>query len=112
MKETEAFGFQKSKSALFELGKRVRSLLAERGFSSVAAEGFEAPGVVVCYTDDPAIKSGKRFAELGLQIAGGVPLKVGEPEDFSTFRIGLFGLDKIADIERTVGSLERALDQL
>ena len=78
----------------------------------MAAEGFQAPGVVVSYTDDPDVKSGKRFAEIGLQVAGGVPLMVGEPDDFSTFRIGLFGLDKIADIDRTVATLQVALDNL
>ena len=112
MKETEAVGFSESKQALTVLGSRVRAVLEERGFASVAAEGFQAPGVVVSYTDDPAIKSGQRFAEVGLQVAGGVPLMVGEPEDFSTFRIGLFGLDKIADIDRTVDALRVALDNL
>ncbi|MFA7666876.1 MAG: alanine--glyoxylate aminotransferase family protein, partial [Burkholderiaceae bacterium] len=78
-------------------------------FPSVAAEGFEAPGVVVSYTDDPDIHSGKRFAELGLQTAAGVPLQCDEPADFKTFRIGLFGLDKLADPDRAVGHLERAI---
>ncbi len=109
MKETEAFGFSESKMALTELGSRVRSLLADHGFTSVAAEGFEAPGVVVSYTDAADIKTGKRFADAGIQVAGGVPLMVDEPDDFSTFRIGLFGLDKIGDIDRTVATLEAAL---
>ncbi len=112
MAETEAFGFSESKAALATLGSRVRELLTERGFASVAAEGFQAPGVVVSYTDDADIKSGKRFAEVGLQVAGGVPLMVGEPDDFTTFRIGLFGLDKIGDIDRTVDALRVALDNL
>lgn len=112
MRETEAFGFSESKAALSTLGTRVRGLLTERGFASVAAEGFQAPGVVVSYTDDPDIKSGKRFAAVGLQVAGGVPLMVGEPDDFSTFRIGLFGLDKIGDVDRTVAALRVALDNL
>ena len=112
MRETESFGFSESKVALARLGSRVRELLVERGFASVAAEGFEAPGVVVSYTDDPEIRSGKRFAEIGVQVAGGVPLMVGEPEDFSTFRIGLFGLDKIEDIDRTVDALRVAVDNL
>ncbi|MEM9565384.1 MAG: alanine--glyoxylate aminotransferase family protein [Actinomycetota bacterium] len=112
MAETEAFGFSESKTALTRLGSRVRELLVDRGFASVAAEGFQSPGVVVSYTDDPAVKSGKRFAEVGLQVAGGVPLMVGEPDDFSTFRIGLFGLDKIADIDRTVDTFRVALDNL
>lgn len=112
MAETEAFGFSEAKTALSTLGTRVRALLVERGFASVAAEGFQAPGVVVSYTGDPDLKNGKRFAEVGLQVAGGVPLMVGEPDDFSTFRIGLFGLDKIADIDRTVDTLRVALDNL
>jgi aspartate aminotransferase-like enzyme len=107
--ETKAFGYDKAKAAQQELGDRVRVLLAGRGFKSVAADGFGAPGVVVSYTDDPAIKSGAAFAAKGLQIAAGVPLQVDEPEGFSTFRIGLFGLDKLADIDRTVTSLEAAL---
>ena len=85
---------------------------AQRGFVSVAAEGFGAPGVVVCYTDDPGIKSGAKFAAVGLQAAAGVPLMCDEPADFQTFRIGLFGLDKLADIDRTVGNLESALDKV
>ena len=112
MAETEAFGFSESKAALSTLGMRVRELLESRGFTSVAAEGFQAPGVVVSYADDPAIKSGQRFAQIGIQVAGGVPLMVGEPDDFSTFRIGLFGLDKIGDIDRTVDTLRVALDNL
>ena len=110
MKETEGFGFDAASAALADLGGRVRALLTSRGFNSVAAEGFQAPGVVVSYTDAADIKTGKRFADAGLQVAGGVPLMVDEPEDFSTFRIGLFGLDKIGDIDRTVASLEAALD--
>lgn len=112
MAETETFGFEASKAALTELGGRVRSLLEGRGFASVAAAGYQAPGVVVSYTDDSDIKTGKRFADAGLQVAGGVPLMVGEPEGFSTFRIGLFGLDKVANIDRTVASLTTALDTM
>lgn len=112
MAETEARGFGKVKAAQLELGTRVRRLFATRGFRSVAAEGFGAPGVVVCYTDDPGIKSGAKFAAAGLQTAAGVPLMCDEPDDFQSFRIGLFGLDKLADIDRTVGNLEKALDQV
>ncbi len=112
MRETEAFGFSESKTALSTLGARVRALLAERGFASVAAEGFQAPGVVVSYTDAADMKNGKRFAEAGIQVAGGVPLMVDEPDDFSTFRIGLFGLDKIGNIDRTVDTLAAALDTM
>ncbi len=85
-----------------ELGARIRSLLVGKGFKSVAAEGFQAPGVVVSYTDDDGIRSGKKFAEAGLQVAAGVPLQCDEPEDFKTFRIGLFGLDKLHDVEGAV----------
>ena len=110
MLETVGQGLDTMKSRQQELGARVRSLLVSRGFKSVAAEGFQAPGVVVSYTDDPDIKNGSKFAGAGLQIAGGVPLRCGEPDDFRTFRLGLFGLDKLADIDRTVASLEAALD--
>jgi aspartate aminotransferase-like enzyme len=112
MKETEAYGFDKVQAEQLELGKRVRSLLADRGFKSVAAEGFEAPGVVVSYTDDDGIRSGKKFADAGLQIAPGVPLQCDESEDFKTFRIGLFGLDKLHDVDAAVGRLAKALDRI
>lgn len=109
MKETEADGFGTVRAEQLELGRRVRDLLERRGFPSVAAEGFQAPGVVVAYTDDPAIQNGSKFAGQGLQIAAGVPLMCDEGEDFRSFRIGLFGIDKLRDIDRTVGTLERAL---
>ncbi|MFM0516057.1 aminotransferase class V-fold PLP-dependent enzyme [Caballeronia jiangsuensis] len=112
MKETEAYGFDKVRAEQLELGKRIRSLLAEKGFKSVAADGFEAPGVVVCYTDDDGIRSGKKFADAGLQIAAGVPLQCDEPADFKTFRIGLFGLDKLHDVEGSVDRLAKALDRI
>jgi aspartate aminotransferase-like enzyme len=112
MMETQAKGFEKVKTAQLELGARVRQLFAQRGFASVAAEGFGAPSVVVCYTDDPGIKSGAKFAAAGLQTAAGVPLMCDEPDSFQTFRVGLFGLDKLADIDRTVGNLESALDRV
>ncbi|MGR9101487.1 MAG: aminotransferase class V-fold PLP-dependent enzyme [Gammaproteobacteria bacterium] len=109
MQETEAYGFERIRSEQFALGAKVRALLADKGFKSVAAPGFEAPGVVVCYTDDPEIQNGKKFLRQGLQIAAGVPLQCGEGADFSTFRLGLFGLDKVQHIERTVRHLEGAL---
>jgi aspartate aminotransferase-like enzyme len=112
MRETEAFGFDRARSRLEELGSKVRALLVGRGFGSVAAEGFQAPGVVVSYTDDEGIKTGRKFAELGIQIAAGVPLRCDEPEDFRTFRVGLFGLDKLQDVEGTVRTLERALSRM
>ncbi len=110
MAETEAFGFDASKAALTDLGGKVRTVLTERGYPSVAATGFQAPGVVVSFTDSADIKSGKLFAEAGMQIAGGVPLMVDERDDFQSFRIGLFGLDKISDIDRTVKTLADTLD--
>jgi aspartate aminotransferase-like enzyme len=112
MKETEAYGFERVRVEQQELGDRVRALLAGRGFKSVAAAGFEAPGVVVCYTDDAEIQNGKKFAAQGLQIAAGVSLQCDEPEDFRTFRLGLFGLDKLHNIERSVASLEKALSRI
>jgi aspartate aminotransferase-like enzyme len=112
MKETEAYGFDKVRGEQQELGDRVRALLTGKGIKSVAAAGFQAPGVVVSYTDDAEIKSGKKFAAQGLQIAAGVPLQCDEPADFQTFRIGLFGLDKLHNIERTVSTLEQALEQI
>ena len=112
MKETEAYGFDKVKAEQQELGRRVRALLESRGIRSVAAEGFKAPGVVVSYTDDEGIKTGAKFIAAGLQTAAGVPLQCDEPADFKTFRIGLFGLDKLHAIDRTVAHLEQALDAL
>ncbi|MEF3064984.1 aminotransferase class V-fold PLP-dependent enzyme [Pandoraea apista] len=112
MKETAAYGFDKVRAEQIELGQRVRSLLAAKGFRSLAAKGFEAPGVVVCYTDDDGIRSGKKFVDVGLQIAAGVPLRVDEPDDFKTFRIGLFGLDKLHDVEGAVNRLAKALDSI
>ncbi len=112
MQETESYGFAKVRAEQQELGDKVRALLAKKGFKSVAAEGFLAPGVVVSYTDDAGIQSGKKFLGLGLQTADGVPLQCDEPADFQSFRIGLFGLDKLHNVERTVGNLERALNQM
>jgi aspartate aminotransferase-like enzyme len=112
MKETEAYGFDKVRAEQLELGQRVRELLRSRGVKSVAAESFQAPGVVVSYTDDPEIQNGRKFLEQGLQIAAGVPLKCDEPADFQTFRLGLFGLDKLHNIDRTVGYLDDALNRI
>jgi aspartate aminotransferase-like enzyme len=110
MRETLSFGRERARSGLVELGQRVRALLEQRGFGSVAAEGFQAPGVIVSYTHDDEISSGRKFSAQGIQIAPGVPLMCDEPADFRTFRIGLFGLDKLYDPDRTVGNLKRALD--
>ena len=112
MKEAEEYGFDKVRAEQQELGDKVRALLVSKGIKSVAAEGFQAPGVVVSYTEDTGIKSGKKFLDVGLQIAAGVPLQCDEPEDFQTFRIGLFGLDKLHNVDRTVENLDDALGQI
>ena len=111
MLETEAYGFDKVCREQQELGRQVRELLVRKGFPSVAAEGFQAPGVVVSYTADADVQSGKKFLNLGLQTAAGVPLQCDEPADFRSFRIGLFGLEKLHQPERTVKSLEDALNK-
>ena len=112
MLETRERGFERVREQQFELGRKVRALLAARGFRSVAAEGFEAPGVVVSYTTDADIQSGSKFIEAGVQSASGVPLMCDEPADFRTFRLGLFGLDKWAEVDRSVGHLAAALDAM
>jgi len=110
--ETREFGYERARDAQVALGRRVRAVLEEAGFPSVAAPGYQAPGVVVSYTDDPDIQNGSRFAAQGLQIAAGVPLMCGEPDDYRSFRIGLFGLDKLANVERTVARLSGAVERL
>ena len=100
------------KQAQIDLGVRMRALTESYGFVSVAAEGFKAPSVIVNFTDDPDMKSGKKFIEAGLQIAAGVPLEIGESADYMSFRIGLFGLDKLLNIDRTVDSFDAALKQI
>jgi aspartate aminotransferase-like enzyme len=112
MQETRAFGFARAREKQIELGNRVRTLLESRGLASVAADGYKAPGVVVSYTNDPGIQSGKKFIEQGLQTASGVPLQCDEPADFMTFRLGLFGLEKLQNVERTVAYLEEALNRV
>ena len=112
MKETQALGFAALKAKQIELGNKVRQLLVSKGYDSVSAKGFQAPGVVVSYTKDPDIQSGKKFIALGLQTAAGVPLQCDERPDFRTFRIGLFGLEKLAHVDRTVESLANALEKI
>ena len=112
MQETQAYGFARVKAEQVALGEKVRELFESRGLPSVAAEGFKAPGVVVSYTTDPGIQSGKKFLDQGLQTAAGVPLQCDERADFMTFRVGLFGLEKWHQVERTVGQLAEALDRL
>jgi aspartate aminotransferase-like enzyme len=108
----QEMGFDQLKAAQWEQGEKVRGLLAAKGVRSVAAEGFQAPGVVVSYTDNPEVQSGRAFAGRGVQIAAGVPLQVGEGADFRTFRIGLFGLDKLRDVDASVARLAPVLDQV
>ncbi len=112
MAETRDYGFSRLKEAQWALGDAVRGLLAARGVQSVAAEGWGAPGVVVSYTDDPEIATGRAFLPHGMQIAAGVPLECDEPADFRTFRIGLFGLDKLYDVDGAVARLEAVLDKV
>lgn len=112
MLETQAYGFDKVRDEQLALGKRVRQMLESKGIHSVAAEGFKAPGVVVNYTSDAELQNGKKFAALGLQAAAGVPLMCDEGDDYRSFRIGLFGLDKLHDIDGAVARLEKVVDQL
>ncbi len=112
MIETRDYGFEKLRDAQWALGNGVRAILNDKGIVSVAADGFGAPGVVVSYTSDPDVQNGKKFAALGMQIAAGVPLQCDEPEGFSTFRLGLFGLDKLYDVDGTIQRLKRVLDQV
>ena len=112
VQEMKAFGFERAREAQWALGQRVREQLAQAGFRSVAAPGFEAPGVVVSYTDRADIQSGKAFREAGVQIAAGVPLQVDEGADFRTFRVGLFGLDKLQDVGGAAGRFGQALEQV
>jgi len=112
MQETVAAGLETLRDAQWDLGNRVRALMASHQIRSVAAPGFEAPGVTVFYTDDPGLQNGSKFAAHGLQIAAGVPLQCDEPEDFMSFRLGLFGLDKLQNVERTVDNLAAVMKQV
>jgi aspartate aminotransferase-like enzyme len=112
IRETEAYGFETACAQQRELGAKVRALLLANGVESVAAEGFQAPSVIVSYTENDAIQTGGKFAQLGLQIAAGVPLQCDEPENFQSFRIGLFGLDKLQNVDRTAAKLEEAFKQI
>ena len=112
MEETRALGFEAARDAQWRLGRAVREELARRGLRSVAAEGFAAPGVVVCHTDDPEVQSGRKFLAEGYQIAAGVPLQIGEGDGYRSFRIGLFGLDKLKDVDGTLARLRTVLDKV
>jgi aspartate aminotransferase-like enzyme len=112
MTDTQALGFATAQARQIDLGLKVRSLLESKNFMSVAAPGFQSPGVVVSYTSDPDIQSGKKFVQEGLQIAAGVPLQCDERADFRTFRLGLFGLEKLLNVDQTVANLKSALDRI
>ncbi len=112
MLETKSLGFETLRAAQWEQGNAVRAMLAERGIKSVAAEGFGAPGVVVSYTSDPEVQTGKAFGALGYQIAAGVPLMVDEGPDYKSFRLGLFGLDKLKDVPASLARLEAVFDKV
>lgn len=111
MQETKQYGFAKVHAAQIELGQKIRAILREKGIPSVAAEGFEAPGVVVSYTKDATFQNGSAFSAHGMQIAAGVPLQCDEPADFQTFRLGLFGLDKLYDVNAAVATFENTLEK-
>ena len=112
MSETKKYGFANVHTAQTELGHRVRTLLSDKGIASVAAKGFEAPGVVVSYTNDASFQNGSKFSAHGMQIAAGVPLQCDEPDDFQTFRLGLFGLDKLYDVDAAVSKFEETLEKV
>jgi len=112
MKETQSLGFAALKAKQIELGTKVRDLLVSKGYPSVAVKGYQSPGVIVSFTKDPDIQSGKKFIALGLQTAAGVPLQCDERPDFRTFRLGLFGLEKLTNVDRTVGHLAAALEKM
>ncbi|MEM9967754.1 MAG: aminotransferase class V-fold PLP-dependent enzyme [Pseudomonadota bacterium] len=112
MMESKDYGFDRLKEAQWRLGDGVRQMMTDKAIPSVAAEGYGAPGVVVSYTSDPDIQNGKKFAEKGMQIAAGVPLQVGEPEGFRTFRLGLFGIDKLYDTDATLSRLSRVVHEV
>ena len=112
MNEVAAFGFDKAKQKQAELGKRIREVMDDAGFISVAAAGFQAPGVAVFYTDNDELHTGRAFATAGVQIAAGVPLEIDEPADYKSFRIGLFGLDKLKDVDAAVERFAKALEQV
>ena len=112
MQETKALGFPATREKQIDLGKKMRALLESKNFMSVAAPGFQSPGVVVSYTSDPDIQNAKKFLQKGLQIAAGVPLQCDEGPDFRTFRLGLFGLEKLQNVDRTVADFKNALDRI
>jgi len=112
MLETRSIGFAKLKSAQAELGSKIRQVLIDKNYPSVAGAGFQAPCVIVSYTTDPEIQSGKKFIAQGLQTAAGVPLQCDEGPDYRSFRLGLFGIDKLLHVDRTVTKFQEALNKI
>lgn len=110
--EMKAFGIDALKQAQFELGAGVRDVLARHGFVSVAADTNAAPGVVVCFTDDPEMATGRAFAAQGMQVAAGVPLELDEGPNYKAFRFGLFGIDKLKDVPAAVARVEDVLEAM
>jgi len=110
--ETAEFGFDNARKKQQELGDKVRALLESHNINSVSEKDYQAPGVVVCYTNDKAIHNGSKFSNIGIQIAAGVPLQCDEGDDYQAFRIGLFGLDKLKDVDAAVKRFENALKQV
>lgn len=108
--ETKKYGFERVKNEFWELGMETRAMMKGKGFKSVAAPGYEAPGVVVSYTDDPNMFA--KFKGIGFQIAAGVPFMIDEPAGNHTFRIGLFGLDKVYGKAEHIATLADALDRV
>jgi aspartate aminotransferase-like enzyme len=94
------------------LGSKIRQVLIDKNYPSVAGAGFQAPCVIVSYTTDPEIQSGKKFIEQGLQTAAGVPLQCDEGPDYRSFRLGLFGIDKLLHVDRTVTKFQEALNKI
>ncbi|MBM75315.1 MAG: aminotransferase [Proteobacteria bacterium] len=111
MMEAKSQGFELLKERQVHIGTQIRNVLSPY-FKSLAAPGFQAPSVVVCYTDNIDIKTGRAFSLLGMQIAAGVPLNCDEATPFKTFRLGLFGLDKLMNPNRTVSLFKKVLTEL
>merc|ERR1712176_787139 len=112
--EVLKIGLPELKQNQYELGKTARAALDKRGLTSVSAPGYQAPGVLVyhCPLEIENLDMMKKFKKNNLQIAMGVPWKLDEPEGMKTFRLGLFGLDKLGDIHGTVKTLTSALDPI
>jgi aspartate aminotransferase-like enzyme len=112
VEETQEFGYENAREKQNFIGNSIRALLEGKGFKSVAADGFKATSVIVSYTESDSFQNGKIFAENGMQIAAGVPLECGEGSDFKTFRLGLFGLDKLKNPDRTISNFKDVLEKI